>query len=131
MRIIAMRIVLGSGVLGCILIFILVILSVFGCSKKIDNKPKDSNTIKITYSFYSESVPYCVRIWDITNTNDFQDSSYTKSFSKTINYSYDATFRSKIDANSVGYKKITISYDSGANNCEDSMYKSLDCFVDL
>lgn len=105
------------------------ILGLCSCSKKEDPKPKTS--LEITYEFYSDQYPYCIRIWDITNLNDFTDSCFTTNYTKTITYDYNETFRSRIEANSKGLKTIKITSNSAQVICSDSLYSNLDCFIHL
>lgn len=107
--------------------FILVAIS--SCKK--DKTHVEPEKIVVTYSFYSQHTPYCVRIWDVTNINDFQDSVYTNSFSKSISYDYNETFRGQIDAKQPANMQIQISSGGKTNNCTDSLYSNLNCFIDL
>ena len=67
--------------LQLVLLVITSVVLVVGVSCK---KPQ---TYSVTYSTTS-TPPYFIAIWDATNINDFGDSIYTTSFTKTIVYDY-------------------------------------------
>ena len=110
-------------ILFCILIVLLV-----SCKKHQPNKEQI-----VTYSFYSDAPAYYIEIRDLTNLNDFQDSIYSSSFGKTLSYTYRETLRCKISNrnNTPSKMKIIISHGGAINTCQDSLYSSLNCFINL
>lgn len=109
-----------------ILLITIFAITIIGCKKK-DDKPKYT----VTYTFTSTAPSYYVQISDVTNLNDFADSVHTASFTKTITYDYDATYRCRIDNGKglVSNKSIAITYNEATNTITDDLYPSLEYFI--
>ncbi len=109
-------------------IILLTVLGIFSSCKKDD---KQTPEYEVTYTFTSTAKSYYVQIWDVTEQNNFADSVYTPSFSKTIKYDYVGTHRCKLsNANSKATpKSISISYDGNTNIQYDTLYPSMDSFI--
>ena len=103
-------------------------LILFGCKKESPTKPIGSSN-SVTYTFTSSKVPYCIKIWDSTNLNDFVDSSYSATYTKTINYTYSGAYYCNIEGDVVSKKKIDVVHPKISTSCEDSIYSTLQCFI--
>ncbi len=93
----------------------------FGCKK-------ENTHYSVTYEFSSSAPSSYVQIWDGTNLNDFSDSIYGGTFTKTIEYDYDATWRCIVSSKNPSNLKIGITLNGVTNTCESTLYPSLECF---
>lgn len=110
------------------IVFAIIILSISSCKKK-DDKP----SYEVTYTFYNNNSSYIVQIWDGTALNDFSQLVNSASYSKTIKYDYNATYRCRIE-NSGSYTskmQINITYNGVTTSCQDSIFPSLECFRNI
>lgn len=104
-----------------------IIASIVSCKKE------KKTTYEVTYTFNNTSPSYLVQIWDGTGLNDFSQSVSSPSFTKTVTYDYNATYRCRIENdNSLKSKmQINITYNGFTTSCHDSIFPSLECFRDI
>lgn len=108
-----------------------VLLSLASCKKRETINQNQKETYKVTYTFTSEVPAYYISITDITNLNDFEDSIFTPTFSKTITYDYKATYGCYMSNrnNQVSDKSISITLNGKTITTADTLYSSLSSFI--
>lgn len=106
------------------LIAIVIVLLFAGCKK-------EKLTYSVTYEFSSSATSSYIQIWDGTGLNEFNDSIHTPTFTKTIIYDYDVTYRCAISSKNPANLKINITLNGVTNTCESTLYNSLECFRTL